>query len=228
MLLSISRKNQNNRLPVVAQLLVAITGMALLLPAFAAEKVIEEIIVTAQKREESLQDVPLAVTAFDAKSLEESGFTDIEELATQVPNLTIYALFATSNPKIFLRGIGNNNFNQTAQSKVGVYVDQVYLSAASGQAFQMFDLESVEVLRGPQGTLYGKNTTGGAITVTSRAPPDAELGGYAKTRVGNYDSVNLEGAINLPINPRVEYPLCNFIHQSEWLCQRPGNRQTGE
>lgn len=171
-------------------------------PLVAQENFLEEIIVTAQKRQQSLQDVPLAVTAFDAKSLEESGFEDVTDLATQVPNLQISALFGTSNPKIFMRGIGNNSFNQTAQSKVAVYVDQVYLSAASGQLFQMFDLERIEVLRGPQGTLYGKNTTGGAISVMSKAPGE-EFGGHLKASFGNYSAFNTEGAVNIPLSDQL-------------------------
>ncbi len=163
------------------------------------QTILEEVVVTAQKRSESLQDVPIAVSAFDAKALKEAGFVDVEDLATQVPNLQISALWATSNPKIFLRGVGNNNFNQTAQSKVAVYLDQVYLSAPSGQLFQMFDLERVEVLRGPQGTLYGKNTTGGAISVISYLP-DREFEGYAKAGFGNYDAIHFEGAATLPLS----------------------------
>ena len=160
---------------------------------------IADIVVTAQRRSESLQDVPLAVSALDADRIREAGFKDVEDLSSTVPNLNISALWGTSNPKIFMRGIGNNNFNQTAESKVAVYLDQVYLSAPSGQLFQMYDLDRIEVLRGPQGTLYGKNATGGAISVYSRLPGD-ELEGYARAGYGNYDAFELEGAVTVPLS----------------------------
>lgn len=160
---------------------------------------ISDIVVTAQRRSESLQDVPLAVSALDADRIKEAGFRDVEDLSSTVPNLNISALWGTSNPKVFMRGIGNNNFNQTAESKVAMYLDQVYLSAPSGQLFQMFDLDRIEVLRGPQGTLYGKNATGGAISVYSRRPEDS-LEGYVRAGYGNYDAFELEGAVTVPLS----------------------------
>lgn len=154
---------------------------------------IVDIVVTAQRRSEQLQDVPIAISAIDAERIRESGFRDVSDLSSRVPNLQISTLWGTSNPKLFMRGIGNNNFNQTAESKVAVYLDQVYLSAPSGQLFQVFDLERIEVLRGPQGTLYGKNATGGAIAVFSRLPgPDTD--GYARASYGNYNALELEAA----------------------------------
>lgn len=160
---------------------------------------IADIVVTAQRRSESLQDVPVAVSALDADRIREAGFKDVEDLSSTVPNLNISALWGTSNPKIFMRGIGNNNFNQTAESKVAVYLDQVYLSAPSGQLFQMYDLDRIEVLRGPQGTLYGKNATGGAISVYSKLPGD-EVEGYVRAGYGNYDAFELEGGVTLPLS----------------------------
>lgn len=160
---------------------------------------LQTIVVTAQRRSEPLQKVPIAVSALDAERIKEAGFRDVEDLTSTVPNLNISALWGTSNPKIFMRGIGNNNFNQTAESKVAVYLDQVYLSAPSGQLFQMFDLDRIEVLRGPQGTLYGKNATGGAISVYSKLPGD-EVEGYARAGYGNYDAVDLEAAFTVPLS----------------------------
>ncbi|MFC3053168.1 TonB-dependent receptor [Kordiimonas pumila] len=162
---------------------------------------IEEIVVSAQRRQESMQDIPVAVSALDAKRIRESGFEDIEDLSAVAPNLHISALWGTSSPKIFMRGIGNNNFNQTAESKIAVYLDQVYLSAPSGQLFQMYDLERIEVLRGPQGTLYGKNATGGAISVYSKLPEmDGETDGYVSASYGNYDAMKFEGAATVPLS----------------------------
>ncbi|RIV85874.1 TonB-dependent receptor [Aurantiacibacter zhengii] len=165
----------------------------------ADDGLLDTIVVTAQRRSEALQEVPIAVSALNAERIREAGFSDVEDLTSTVPNLSVSALWGTSNPKIFMRGIGNNNFNQTAESKVAVYLDQVYLSAPSGQLFQMFDLDRIEVLRGPQGTLYGKNATGGAISVYSQLPDD-EFEGYARAGYGNYDAIDLEAAVTIPMS----------------------------
>ncbi len=165
----------------------------------ADDGLLDTIVVTAQRRSEALQEVPIAVSALNAERIREAGFSDVEDLTSTVPNLSVSALWGTSNPKIFMRGIGNNNFNQTAESKVAVYLDQVYLSAPSGQLFQMFDLDRIEVLRGPQGTLYGKNATGGAISVYSQLPDD-EFEGYARAGYGNYDAIDLEAAMTIPMS----------------------------
>ena len=163
---------------------------------------IADIVVTAQKRSEQLQSVPIAISALDARRIKESGFHDISDLTAHVPNLQVSTLWGTSNPKLFMRGIGNNNFNQTAESKVAVYSDSVYLSAPSGQLFQMFDLERIEVLRGPQGTLYGKNATGGAVAIFSKKP-GTDTDGYGRISYGNYNAVEAEGGATVPLAPNL-------------------------
>ena len=125
---------------------------------------LEEVIVTAQKREQNLQDVGVSVTAFSGKQIDEFGFTNSVDIVAQTPNLS----FGTptgegNNASLTLRGVGLSDFNDNNEGPVAVYVDEVYISALSGVTFQLFDLERVEVLRGPQGTLYGRNTTGGLV-----------------------------------------------------------------
>ena len=159
---------------------------------------LEEIVVTAQKRAENLQSVPIAVTAFSAGELERGAFNNIIDIAQQVPGLSINTHFANANPKIYLRGVGNNEYQANAVGAVAVYQDGVYLAAASGQLFQFFDLEAVEVLRGPQGTLYGKNTTGGAIGVRSKRP-DGTFTGDFSVSVGNFNALDIEGGFSFPI-----------------------------
>jgi len=132
-----------------------------------------EIVVTAQKRSESLQSTPLAVSAVTSETIEQRGITDVSNLSSIAPNLVVGMTGAgTANVALFIRGIGESDTVLTADSPVGIYVDGVVLGRTSGAAFDLVDLERIEVLRGPQGTLYGRNTTGGAINLISKKPGD--------------------------------------------------------
>jgi len=156
---------------------------------------LQEMIVTAQKRSENIQKVPVAVTAFSAETLTDLGVKDVNDLTGLAPSLQIKSADASANPKIFIRGIGSNDFNPTSSNAVGIYVDGAYIGSPLAQGGQFFDLERVEVLRGPQGTLYGRNTTGGAINVIT-AKPTQDLEGYGSVEYGNYNTLNLEGAVS--------------------------------
>ncbi|SDE24537.1 TonB-dependent receptor [Kordiimonas lacus] len=146
----------------------------------------EEITITARKRSESLSDVPAAVTALDRQALDELGVADLSDISAFAPNLTIVAGSAQSNAaSIFIRGIGQRDSLQTFEQGVGMYVDGVYLSRMQGSMMRLFDVERIEVLRGPQGALYGKNTIGGAINIITRDPFDG--GGNAEIEYGAYD-----------------------------------------
>ncbi|HET9448400.1 MAG TPA: TonB-dependent receptor, partial [Steroidobacteraceae bacterium] len=164
----------------------------------AASSSIEVIVVTARQREESLQDVPIAVSTVSGEQMLETHITRATEIQNYVPNLTINGAFGVVNPQIFIRGVGNNDFNDNAGATVGVYQDEVYLSAPAGKLVQTYDLESVQVLRGPQGTLFGRNNTAGAITFTSTRP-DGEFEGYARATLGNFERLDFEGAMSFPI-----------------------------
>ena len=163
---------------------------------------IEEIIVTAQKREESLQDTPVAVTAFTSTALEDRGFEDISEIADFTPNL----VFDTTSPIsglssgaiVFIRGIGNSDFSLTTDPGVGIYVDGVYMSRSAGGVLDVLDIERIEVLRGPQGTLFGRNTMGGAVNITARKPGN-EFGGQISLTGGNFDRHDLRASIDIPL-----------------------------
>jgi len=136
----------------------------------ANDSQIGDIIVTAQKRGESSQRVPIAITVLGGDILAERGVRNGLELTQSVPGLQINNLFQGSNPTIFLRGVGVNDYNPASSGAVGVTVDDVFLNSGVGQLFALFDIDRVEVLKGPQGTLYGRNTTGGVINYTTKRP----------------------------------------------------------
>ncbi len=159
---------------------------------------IEEIVVTAQKREENLQDVPIAVSAFQQDTLERIGATRAADIGRLVPNLSATTLPSnTSTVAYSIRGIGQVEPLLTVDPGVGVYVDGVYVARQTGGAFQLADVARIEVLRGPQGTLYGRNTTGGAISVITKAP-SGEFDLKQTVGYGNYDSWRSMTTVNLP------------------------------
>jgi iron complex outermembrane recepter protein len=165
----------------------------------ASEGGLEEIVVTAQKRSENLQKVPIAVTAVSSDEISQRGIKDLFALTDLTPNLRIASTFGNTNPQITLRGIGSDSFNQTTESTVALYMDEFVLNPQSSKLGQLFDLERVEVLRGPQGTLYGKNSTGGAINFVTRKPDGTyEMdGSVTMARFGEYD---VETGAQAPIN----------------------------
>lgn len=166
--------------------------------AFAEAPSLEEVVVTAQKREESLQETPIAISAFDQQQLEELRVTDLTDLKGYVPSLSIAPFAATrAAPVIFIRGMGNIDVQTTKDGAVGIYLDGVVMGRASGLAADVADLERIEVLRGPQGTLYGRNTTAGAINYITAKPTD-ELGIRQQISAGNYDYWQTRTSLNIP------------------------------
>ena len=163
---------------------------------------LEELVVTARRREESLQDTPIAVSAFSGERLEDLGITMITRLQDLTPNLVFQNTPTNSgvgsNAVVFIRGIGQKDFAPTTDPGVGIYVDGVFLARTVGSVFDMIDLEQVEVLRGPQGTLYGRNTIGGAILLTTKKPNEI-FSGQFDIKLGTDSRQNIRGAINIPI-----------------------------
>ncbi|HJU39121.1 MAG TPA: TonB-dependent receptor, partial [Tahibacter sp.] len=156
---------------------------------------LDTVTVTARKREETLQDVPISVTAFTAESLDKLNVTDISDLAGKVPNLTIYAARGSNTTlTAYIRGIGQSDPLWGFEPGVGIYLDDVYVARPQGALLDVFDVERIEVLRGPQGTLYGKNTVGGAIKYISRALP-TETEGFGQVTLGNYAERDFKGAV---------------------------------
>lgn len=171
-------------------------GEATATPASTSE--IGEIVVTAQKRSESLQKVPLAVTAVTSAELERSGIKDLQGVVASVPNLNLGAQLGMA--KIALRGIGLENISSGAEGSIAFHMDGVFLSRTITALASFYDVQQVEVLRGPQGTLYGRNATGGSININTRQPT-FDTNGYFKLTGGNYGAVTAEGAINGAIVP---------------------------
>ena len=156
---------------------------------------LETITVTARKREETLQDVPVAVTAFTPDTLDKLNVEDLSDLDAQVPNLTIYAARGSSSTvTAYIRGIGQSDPLWGVDPGVGIYLDDVYIARPQGALLDVFDVGRVEVLRGPQGTLYGKNTIGGAIKYVSKPLPET-IDGFASVTVGNYNQLDVKAAI---------------------------------
>jgi iron complex outermembrane receptor protein len=160
---------------------------------------LDEITVTARRREETLQEVPVAVTAFTETALEKLNVQDMGDLDAQVPNLTVYAARGSnSTVTAYIRGVGQSDPLWGVDPGVGVYLDDVYLARPQGALLDVIDIERVEVLRGPQGTLYGKNTIGGAIKyVTKALSPD--FGASTTIAVGSHSQLDVKSSVNLPL-----------------------------
>lgn len=164
---------------------------------------LDEIVVTARRIEESLQDTPIAVTAVTGAGLEERGVEQITEVANIAPNVN-FSYAGTSSGSdaaavIFIRGVGQNDFTLVTDPGVGIYVDGVYLGRSIGSVLDVFDLKQIEILRGPQGTLFGRNTIGGAINLTTREIGD-ELGGSARIIVGEDNRLETFLTLDVPLN----------------------------
>jgi iron complex outermembrane receptor protein len=182
-----------------AAVIGASTGLLATAAHAQTTSALEEIVVTAQKREQSLQDVGISVTAFSDKQIQQLGFTSSTDVVAMTPGLNYTTPNADSSViNFFLRGVGLNDFADANENPVAVYVDDVYRPASGGLSFQLFDLERVEVLRGPQGTLFGRNTTGGLLHFVSKRPTDT-LDGYIDVSIAEYNEIKAEGAIGGPI-----------------------------
>ncbi|TCO76674.1 TonB-dependent receptor [Chromatocurvus halotolerans] len=141
----------------------------------AAQPQLEEVLVTAERRTQSINDVPLSVVALSGSDIEVGKISNLNDVAFRTPGLT-FNQFNVGEPRIYIRGIGNSSDSAASDPAVGVFLDEVYIGRTGGVGFDLFDLERIEILRGPQGTLYGKNTNGGAINiVTSRPSQETEL-----------------------------------------------------
>jgi len=167
----------------------------------AAAGALGDIVVTAQHREQSAQRVPIAITALSGEQLEAEGAANLDRIGPAVPNLYLARNFGTSSGAlVFLRGVGEGDSIFTNDPPVGIYVDDVILPRSTGALLDLIDIERIEVLRGPQGTLYGRNTSGGAIKLVMKRPSLDAVSGAADVTVGSYLRLDARAAVNLPVS----------------------------
>ena len=167
--------------------------------SIAEEIAIEEIIVTAQKREQSIQDVPIAISAFNEEFLNNAGVDDVLELQFFVPGLTILNNQTAGQTNINIRGVGTAGNSLSLESSVGVYIDGVYRSRQTSSIGDLVDIERVEVMKGPQGTLFGKNTASGALQFLTVKPNLDATEGFIEVQGGSESFYHVKGAANIPV-----------------------------
>ncbi|WP_156680767.1 TonB-dependent receptor [Sphingomonas profundi] len=172
-------------------------------PASDADGGIQDIVVTAQRRAENLQDVPITMSVLGASELQAAGIANVEQVARLTPGLFV-GKFDTLRPQVYLRGVGSRVFDPGSEGSVGIFTDESYMGRFSGSLTDVLDVERIEVLKGPQGTLYGRNTIAGAINIITRAPTDT-FEGYAEASYGNYNQYDVRGAVSGPLSDTVRF-----------------------
>ncbi len=182
---------------------------------------LEEVIVTAQRREQTLQEVPMAISAFTSDQLRDLQADNLGSIQGAVPNLNlVQGRGSSSSVNVFIRGVGQPDALQTFDPAVGIYLDDVYISRIQGALFKLYDIERIEVLRGPQGTLYGKNTPGGAIRLITRTPGD-EFEAAASLIVGDYDRVEGAAYLSGPVSENLSLGLSVLHNQRDGFVTDP-------
>jgi iron complex outermembrane recepter protein len=192
-----------------------------------------EIIVTAQFRDQKLQDVPLSITAVNSALLEARSQTDIVQVAAQAPNVQLTPLGGAfgASISVFIRGVGQNDFNPAYEPGVGLYIDDVYYPTLTGAVFDLLDLDRVEILRGPQGTLTGRNSIGGAIKLYSKRPVGSNTG-FVEAAYGSRNRLDFRASADFAIAEGVNGRISGvhkqqkgYVDQIDYGCARPGNAQ---
>ena len=209
-------------------LAVSVSGLALLLAAPAMAQStdapsnaanIDDIVVTAQRRSENIREVPFAVTAMNQEALTTiaAGGADILSLSGRVPSLQIESSNGRYAPRFYIRGLGNVDFDFTASQPVSVVLDDVVLESVYLKGFPMFDVQQLEVLRGPQGTLFGRNTPAGVVKIDTVKPSD-ELTGYGSLTYGNLGSTRAEAGVTLPLSDTLSMRVSGlWNHRDDWV-----------
>ena len=198
-----------------------------------ADKVLEEMVITARRREEGLQQAPIAVSAYSGDTLQYRGVTKLDQITRFVPSLTIQnnpSFGGSSNAAaIYLRGVGQKEFLPTSEPGVGLYVDGVYIARSVGAILDLIDIERLEVLRGPQGTLFGRNTIGGAIAINTVKPElGGDFGGSVSATYGTDDRINLAGALDIPVSDTLAARLSVASFQQDGYVDRDDGTDLGD
>lgn len=186
--------------------------------AQAQQAVLEEIIVTATKRAESLQDIPVSVNALSADAIQEAGISNLNDVAAQVPSLTIVSNLNPFATAINIRGFGTSQNDPALEASVAFILDGVYMGSSGLGMSDLTDIERIEVLQGPQGTLYGKNSNAGVVSVITRSPNMDSTEGYVEATLGNYGQEKYVGSVSGPASETVGYLLSGSWHRRDgWL-----------
>jgi len=197
--------------PLASALALAVYGTGVL----AQTGALEEVIVTATKQAESLQDIPVTVTAFNSETIQEAGINNAEDLAILTPSLNISSNLSPFNSRLTIRGIGTAQTDPALEPSVGMFIDGVFLGRSGLGMSDLTDIQRIEVLQGPQGTLYGKNTNAGAVVVITKSPNMEEFEGYLEASAGDYSMGKITGAISGPLSDTVAYRLSGNVLQRD-------------
>lgn len=192
-------------------------------PSQSAVTETADIVVTARRRTESIQKVPISITAVTGDTLKSQGIQDLKQFSSFVPGVSINngrADGGGTTAQIFIRGVGQNDFLVPNEPGVGLYVDDVYVASSSGALNSLGSIQSIEVLRGPQGTLYGKNTIGGAIRITTVKPDLDELSGNASVAAGSYHKLDVTAGVNIPLGDTVALRISAISRHTDDLQKR--------
>ncbi|GGC26789.1 TonB-dependent receptor [Novosphingobium marinum] len=181
---------------------------------FAAVPVGNEIVVTATKREQTLQDVPVAVSVTSAETLERAQIRDVKDLSSVVPSLRVNTLQSSANTNFYIRGFGNGANNAGIEPSVGLFVDGVYRSRSASMISDLPDVQRIEVLRGPQSTLFGKNASAGVISIVTRKP-QFDFGGNVEATYGNFNAWTLKGVVTGPVTDSIAASISGSINKRD-------------
>ena len=215
---------------------VSFLALAVTAPAFAqnssppvtmaqdtTEQGVNEIVVTAQRRAQAAIDVPISLVALGSEKLADFQISELRDFVGQVPNLFVNNFNGRSDTvRLFIRGIGQNDVSLTQDPSVALYVDGIYVGTSVGAGFESDDIERVEVLRGPQGTLYGRNATGGAINIISTKPQMDRVSAKGQISYGNFDAIRLTGTVNLPVNDKLAFRFNGLFNKRGGLQENTG------
>lgn len=193
----------------------AIIGLTTGGAAFAQGVFDDEVIVTAQKREESAQDVGISITTLSGEQMESLGYTNAQEVTALAAGVATLQPNGEANYAVGIRGVASNDFTSNIESPVAIYVDETYISQMSGAGFLLFDIDRVEILRGPQGTLFGRNATGGLVHYLTVKPNTDGFGGYGNFSYGSFDRWKAQGAVNMPLSDTLSARVSLATHQGD-------------
>ena len=187
----------------------------------AQAPMLEEVVVTATKRAENLQDIPITVTAISASTIQEAGIQDISDVAALVPALTVSSNLSPFATALRIRGFGTSQNDPALEASVAFILDGVYMGSSGLGMSELTDIERIEVLQGPQGTLYGKNSNAGVVSVITKSPNLEQTEGYIEASLGDYAMQRYVGAVTGPISDSLAYSIAgNCRLQEGWWNRR--------